>query len=80
MWASILRVLVPIINYGGTAAAGWAFSDYFNESKRAEQAGGQQPTPKGWFERNWKYFIAIILIVGLIALLFKWLAKKLKIK
>jgi len=80
MWAALLRVLVPVLNYGGTAAAGWALGDYFNETKKAEAAQGTAPTPKSWFQRNWGYFIVIIAIVGALALIFKWVAKKLKIK
>lgn len=80
MWGAVLRALSAIVSYGGTAAAGWAFSDYFNESKKAEQAGGDAPTPKSWFARNWGYFVVIIAIVGVLGLILQWVGKKLKIK
>jgi len=76
--AWLLAGLRTLFMYGGTAAIGWGVSDYFNETKKAEQMQGiTKPTPQGWFAQNWKYMLYILLIVWAIVMAAKFIAKKL---
>jgi len=75
---ALLAFIRGLITYGGTAATGWAVSDWFNESKKAEQANGQAPEVKSWLQKNWIYFALIMLITGAVVMGFKWIVSKLK--
>lgn len=67
---AIMGILSRVLQFGGTLATGWAVSDWFNESKKAEQQGIEKPKFDGWFKSIIKPFLLILGVGGAAMLLF----------
>ena len=67
---AIFTILARILQIGGTVAGGWAISDWFNETKRAEQLGTEKPQIKTWFSGILKPFLFILAVAGVVIYVF----------
>lgn len=77
MWA----LLLSILGYGGTAAAGWMISDWFNEkqtTKQVEASGGSGFSVMEFITKNWVKWLVTLVGVGLIGFFVAKLLKNLK--
>jgi hypothetical protein len=73
MWA----ILLNLIRFGGTAAAGWAISDIFNEKKDPEQPE-ENKTFGSIIARNWFKWVLIAVVTTVMAVIALRLTKNKK--
>jgi len=77
MWA----IIASILCYGGTAAAGWMISDWFNEKNttaQVEAASGSEFSLLAFLSKHWVKWLVTLVVVGVVGLLTMRFIKKTK--